>query len=234
DLFERLSDDVCQNIQPAPVGHADDRFLDVVQRGFGQNPLQYRDGSLCPFQAESLVPDEPGVKKPLKPLGRREAAENLPLGFCVQRRPIFRRLHTLLNPALFFRVLNVAVFDADLLTISLAQHGKDLPERAARESPEAPCNKLPVQIPDSQTIGSRVQIRMVESVLAQRVQVRNEMSAHPVEIDELEHAGLLFQFILCQRSSEPGGALVQRQRFVRQSQILEDALVESIMSEEQL
>ena len=60
------------------------------------------------------------------------------------------------------------------------------------------------------------------------------MSAHPVEIDELEHAGLLFQFILCQRSSEPGGALVQRQRFVRQSQILEDALVESIMSEEQL
>ena len=135
DLVVALADDVGEHVQPAAVGHAEDRAVDVRVGGRRQHGVQDGDGRLRTFETEALGADVLGGQEPLQRLGGVEPLEQV-----LQRVGVELELDTLhlrLDPALLLRVLDVHVLDADRAAVGVAQHAQQRPERM-RSLPATP------------------------------------------------------------------------------------------------
>ncbi len=90
--------------------------------------------------------------------------------------------------------------------------------------------KLAVQIPDGQPVGRRVQLGVMGWLRAQRIEIRDQMPAHAVRVDQLDHAPLPWRSRRVAPRSARGLAAVrsvsQRTGDVRHVQIGEDVVVE--------
>src|SRR5205807_443477 len=73
-----------------------------------------------------------------------------------------------------------------------AHHRDDLAQRHALAALEPSGPELPIQVPDRQAVGVQIELRMVGDLArAEGIDVRDQVSADAVRVDQLEDLGLL-------------------------------------------
>ncbi len=226
-----LADDVDEDVESAPVGHAEDRLVHRCARGGFEDGIEDHDRRLAAFEAEALLAHVLGGEELLEGLGRVEAAEDVLLGVGVELDR--HTLDLLLDPGLLFGFLDVHVLDADGAAVGVTQDLEDRAQRHPVGAGEAAREVLAIEVPDREAVGERVELGVhVRLAPAQRVEIGDEVAPHPVHVDEPLHGHLLL---------EPVGLLVDRahvgpplDRLVRHAERPEDVLVEVVGPEQQL
>ncbi len=133
------------------------------------------------------------MQKTLKLLCRDEFPQQALLnfhryGFRVNKLPA----DSFANPKLFLFALYVAIFDPHLTAVGALQNLQYLPQRATFPAAQAPCNKLPVEIPDGQTVSLNVQFGVVKNrQRMKRIDIGNQVAAHAIGINQLNDTSLL-------------------------------------------
>ncbi len=139
----------------------------------------------------------------------------------------------LLDPRLLVRLLDVHVLDADRSAIRVAQQTEDGGELHAGPAAEATRGELAVEVPQRQAVGEGVELGVDHRrVLAQWVQVGDEVAPYPVHVDELEDPGLLLG--PRPRARRRVGVHRPPRRDVGDLHRLEDLVVEAVLAEEEL
>ncbi len=242
DLRQRLADDVGEHVEPAAVRHPDDDFLDAVGGSPGQQLLQDGDGRLRPFQRKTLLAHETRVQKMLERFGVDEFLQDPDTRVAVERPTVRLRLHAELQPALLLRVLDVHVLAANLPAVGLAQSLEGLSQRGNRPRrvfadglSQAAGQELPVQVPDRQPIGGRVEFRMIAGLGAQRIEIGDQVAADAIGIDELQYRRLLGDLLDASGHAGHGSRPVRLPAHwpVRRFQVGEDLFVEPILALQQ-
>src|SRR3984957_8883380 len=123
DVAVGLADDVGQHVEAAPVRHADDGFFDSFVGRNIEDRLQGDDGRFRAFEAETLLADVTRVQEAFEYFGRVERFEDAVL-FVNGHRPA-HAFDAVLDPALLFRIHDVAVLDARRSTVRLTQNRQD-------------------------------------------------------------------------------------------------------------
>ena len=100
------------------------------------------------------------------------------------------RANLLANPEFFFLALNVTIFDADFAAVGALQECRESRAASRFQCPPRPSgDELAIEIPDRQAISFDIQLGMIENrQRMQRIDVGNQMSAHAIGIDQLDHA----------------------------------------------
>ena len=147
---------------------------------------------LSALQPEPLVPEVLGVEEPLEGLGLVELAQRAEPLLPGQLRP--GRLHPLLDPRLLRRLLDVHVLDAGGPAVRIAQVGEGVAQLHHLVPAEAAGGELAVEVPDGEPVAERVELGVeLGRLLAKRVEVGDEVAAHPVHVDDLEDPALLLR-----------------------------------------
>ena len=95
------------------------------------------------------------------------------------------RLHTLLNPSLLGRILDVHELDTDSAAVGLADRFNNLTQRRRFETQHAIDKDRPVKILVGKAVGLGVELRMrLDRLEAEGIQLRLEMSTHAVGADQ--------------------------------------------------
>ena len=226
-----LADDVRQHVEPAAVGHAEHRR---VEPGVGRRRddlVEDRDRRLGALQPEALRADVLGGQELLERLGGVEPLEDAVLGVLGERR--VGALDLGLDPALLLGVLDVHVLDADRAAVGVAQHAEEVAERHLLGAGDAAGEELPVEVPDRQPVRQRVELAGHRRFLpAQRVEVGDEVAAHPVDADQRGDLHLLLQHRLFAVDRVDVGPPAHR--LVRHVEGGEDVVVEAVLTEQQL
>src|SRR5688500_17415235 len=96
------------------------------------------------------------------------------------------------NPNLLFLALDVPVLYPDLAAIGPPQNLENVAQGRCLFSSETTCDEVTVKAPYRQAIGLYVQLWVrLERHSVQGVDVCDEMAAHAIRVNELEHARLL-------------------------------------------
>jgi hypothetical protein len=113
-----------------------------------------------------------------------QRAEDPPL--LVFRRFDVYALDMELDPCLLIGLLNVHVLDARRARIRVAQNSEDLAQLQCFMTCEPAGRELAIEVPDRETPVNRVELRMSVWLLQPEwVEVRDEVTAHAVHVDEL-------------------------------------------------
>ena len=149
-------------------------------------------------------------------------------------------LDLLLDPALLLGLLDVHVLDADRAAVRVAQDVQQVAERQAARAADrgvdadvAAGEELAVQVPDGQAVGGRVELGVhLRRLGRQRVEVRDQVPAHAVHVDQRRHLHLLddLRRVVVDRV----GVLAPAHRLVGHADGAEDVLVEVVGAEQQL
>ncbi len=229
DLAVGLADDVGQHVEPAAVGHA---HHDLGHAGAGrgvEQSVEQDDGRLGPFEPEALLPDVARVEKALEHLGRVEPIQDVALLLDLQGRRL--PLDVLLDPALLLGVLDVHVLDRERPAVRVAQHVEDLVERRHVAPGQPVRHELARQVPDGEAVGQRVELGMdVRRFRVERVEVGDQVAAHPVHVDERLHVHLLDQALVLALVGPVAGVVVDlpAHRLVGDAHRLEEVVVEPV------
>src|SRR3569833_2112027 len=227
DLAVGLADDVGQDVEAAPVGHADDDLVEVFLCGAGDRRVEQRDQRLAALEREALLPDELGLQERLERLGRVEPAEDMLLLLAV--RLARRDLDARLDPGALLGILDVHVLDADGAAVGVAQHAEDVAQLHRRLAAEAAGGELPLQVPQGEAVLEHVEVGVAALGVLQRVGVGHQVAAHAVGVDQLVHPGDLGDVVLVRGAD----VLYPADRLVRDPQRLEDLVVEPVLAEQQ-
>ncbi len=231
DGGEVLLGGVGQHVQPAPVRHAEHDLFHPGVGGGVEHHVEQRDEALGALQAEALGAEELGVEEPLEALRLDQLGEQPALLVAADRRR--RSLDVLLDPQLLVGLLDVHVLDTRRSAVGVAQHAEDLAQRHPGAAGQPSGGELTVEVPQAEPVGDRVELVVdLRRLLAQRVEVGDEMAPHPVHVDELEDAGLLLGPPLAPRRRV--GVDRPLDRDVRDRHRGEDVLVEPVGAEQQL
>lgn len=115
----------------------------------------------------------------------------------------------------------------------VAQHVQQVAQLQLVGATHAAGEELAIEIPDGEAIGGRVELgRHVRLLPAQRVEIGDEMTTHPVHADERGHLHLLVQH----RVFAVHRVLVDvpLHRFVRHTEAAEHVVVELVLAQQQL
>ena len=233
DLAVGLAHDVGQHVEAAAVGHAHHDLGHPRTRGGIEQRVQQDDGRLRAFETEALLSDVARVEEALEDLGRVEPAEDVPLLLDVERRRL--AFDVLLDPALLLGILNVHVLDGERPAVGIAQHVEDLVERGDIVPGQAVGHELARQVPDGEPVGQRVELGVdVRRLRVQRVEVGDEVAAHPVHVDERLHMHLLHEALVLSFVAAGAGIAVDlpADGLVRHAHRLEQRVVEPVGARE--
>ena len=140
-------------------------------------------------------------------------------------------LDVLLDPALLLGVLDVHVLDAQGAAVGVAQHVEDLVE-GGHVAPGQPVgDELARQVPDGEAVGERVELGVdVRGLGIERVEVGDQVAAHPVHVDQRLHVHLLDQALVLALLGALAGVVVQlpAHRLVGHAHRLEEGVVEAV------
>jgi hypothetical protein len=113
DLLGRLSDDVVQDVQPSPVGHAQHNLLDAgIARGL-ERVVQQGYQRLGAFQAETLLPGVSLAQELLEQFALHQLLEDVRLLRTLQLEAPARPLEPLEQPGSLLFILDVHELHAD-------------------------------------------------------------------------------------------------------------------------
>src|SRR5205823_10876742 len=110
--------------------------------------------------------------------------EDVELHGAVEVGPVAARLHALLEPAADARVLDVQVLDADGAAVGLAEGVEQLAQGGARQADEVAGVEGAVEIAFVEAELGEVQQRVAGALLAERVEVGQEVAEVAVGVDE--------------------------------------------------
>src|SRR6185503_8037664 len=100
------------------------------------------------------------------------------------------------DPEFFFLALDVTIFNADLAAISTLKNVEHFAQRHAVAISKTVDDERAIEIPDRQAVSLDVEFRMVKQrQCVQRIDVRDQMAADAVRVDQLDDARL-FQRLL--------------------------------------
>ena len=238
-LVERLADDVGQHVEAAAVRHAQVGGVHAVVGGFLEQGVEDRDQRLGTFETEALLAEVLGGQELLEGLGRVEPSQDVALVLDVD--PGAATLHLLLDPALLRRLLDVAELDADRAAVRVAQHVEQVPEPLTGHPADrrvdavlAAGQELAVEVPDGQPVGGGIELGVHLGGLGrERVEVRDQVTAHAVHVDQgghlhlLDHLGGLASFVAHR-------VLAPAHRLVGHAHRAEQVVVEAVLAQEQL
>ena len=207
-LHHRFTDDIRQHVQASAMRHADHRFVHIGAGGAVQNFIQNRDGRFAALQRKTFMANETRVQKPLELFGFNDVPQGAQLGLLIQRPPIAGGLHAKLQPALLLRNLDVHVLASDFPAVGLAQRFQDFAQhshllRLIVLRHQGAGQKFAVEIPDGQAVGGRVELGMVDRLRTQRIEIRDQVAAHAIGVNELQYRRFLDHFILL-RAAQAG------------------------------
>ena len=156
----------------------------------------HHDGALGPLDPEAFLAHVLGVQKSLQRLGRVQPIQNVQ--FLYQPHRGAYPLHLLLYPLLLIGILDMHVLHAHRPAVGIAEYVQDLSQRhlavglAHVDAAQAGGEELPIEVPDGQAIGGRVELGMHLGLVGRkRVEVGDEVAPHPVHVDERVHLHLL-------------------------------------------
>ena len=185
-----LAHHVGEHVEPAAVRHADDDFLDAELPAALDDLFQRRDGRFAAVQAEALGARMLLVEEFFEYLGLDQAAQDRLLALGGEFGAVFDRLDPGLDPRLLVRILDVHEFHADGAGIGRLAAGDDLAQRRGVAEAEIVVDiDAPVEVTRREAVGFVVQLRVVLAHLdAQRIEVGQQMAAHPVAADQDQRA----------------------------------------------
>ena len=106
----------------------------------------------------------------LEALGLDQAQQHALFEFRGKRPAVGLRLHTILQPTLFLRVLDMHVLATQASAIGLAQGVENHSQRCdAGPAGERTSDELALQIPDGQAVGGRIEFWMILRRCAERI-----------------------------------------------------------------
>ena len=231
DRLVALAHDVGQHVESAAVRHAEHGGVEARVGGVRQDLVEHGNRGLGTFDAEALRADVLGGEELLERLGGVQPLEDAVLALL--RVLLDAPLEPLLDPLLLIGVLDVHVLDADRAAVRIAQHAEEVAEAHLGHAADAVGEELAVEVPDRQAVGGRIELLGCQRLLpAQRVEVGHQVTAHPVDADQLGDGHLLGQHRLF--AVHRVGVGPPLDRLVRHVERVEDVLVEVVLTEEQL
>jgi hypothetical protein len=180
-----LAHDVGEHVEPAAVRHAQHDLLHAQAGRGADDRLERRDRALAAVQAEALGARELDVEELLEALGLGEVLQDLALLLRLGGVEPVRALDPGLDPGLLLRVLDVQELDADRAGVGLAQDLDDLAERGLLQAEHVVEVELAAQVGVGEAVGAVVELGVVRVAgEAQRVELRQQVAAHPVGADQ--------------------------------------------------
>ena len=140
-------------------------------------------------------------------------------------------LDVLLDPALLLGILDVHVLDAQGAAVGVAQDVEDLVEGGHVAPGQAVGDELARQVPDGEPVGERVELGVdVRGLGIERVQVGDQVAAHPVHVDQRLHVDLLDQPLVLALLGADAGVVVHlpADGLVGHAHRLEEVVVEAV------
>ena len=122
--------------------------------------------------------------------------------------------------------------DPNRPAVRVPQGVDDLTKRLLTGAGQTVGDEVSVEVPHREPVVREVEFRVGEDLPADRVEFGQEMSSHPVHVDELDHPGLLFE--ICIRVVGRRPVATPHHRFVGNPQRGEDLLVETTCAEQQI
>ena len=97
-------------------------------------------------------------------------------------------------------------------------------------------HELAVEVPEREAVGRRVEVAVRRPVAVERVEVGDQVAAHAVVVDQLQHLRLLLDLLAAARRAEQARVRVHlpAHRPVRHAEVREDPLVEAVLALQQL
>src|SRR5580704_2011285 len=157
----RLGHDLCQNIEPAAVRHADDDLAHAERAAALDDLLQRRDHRFAAVEAEAFCAGELQIAEFLKTFGFDKLVEDGALALAGKRNLLVRPFDALLNPALLGAVGDMQKFDAQGLAVGPAQDADDLTDRAEFEAEHLVEEYRTVEIGFAEAVGARIEFLLV-------------------------------------------------------------------------
>ena len=134
----------------------------------------------------------------------------------------------LLDPLLLLGVLHVHVLDGERAAVGVAEHLDRVSEGHRALAGQSVDDELAVEVPQGEAVGRRVELGVkVGRLGSQRVEVRDQVSPHPVHVDEALDVDLLLQAV----ELVVGGVAVghEAHRLERHVHRREDLVVEAVL-----
>ena len=189
------------------------------------------DRALGALEPETLRADVLRGQELLEGLRSVEAAEQE--AHVLVRELDLDALDPLLDPALLLGVLDVHVLDADGPAVGVAQHVEQVAELHALPPGHAARRELPVEVPDGEPVGGGVELVVhLRLFPGQRVEVGDEVAAHPVDPHERGDLHLLAEELLLPVDRADVAAPVDL--LVGHTERPEHVVVEAVLADEAL
>src|SRR4051794_22157878 len=223
------------------MSHSDNGLKRVVVRRPFQHFVEDHDRAFKTLEAKALLPHKTSLQKLFEFLGLNEPVQDAAADRLVQLPGIRGRFHVLLEPLLLGRILDVHVLNTDRSAISPAKTVQDLAKRferlhvrsdAAAWSFYRARKERTVEIPNGQSVRSRIEFRMVSRIVAKRIGVREKMAPNAVRVDQLNDGGF-FGYVGVHLSVAPGCDLLIRlpsNRHVGDLEIPEQLFIEAVLA----
>ena len=202
----RLAEHVDQHIESAAMGHANHDFFDAAGAAALHDVVEERNQRVAAFQREALLADVARVKIAFEAVRRRQLPQEVEALLVAESviQPPF--LEPVLQPEPLLASRHVRELRADPPRIDVPELLQDLRQfhlflNAARAARGV---EHPVEIRIRQAHIGRVEyLGHRPSHQAERVDIRDQVAAVGVELDEAGDGGLLFA-VGCRRSNRSG------------------------------
>ena len=179
-----------QDVQAAPVGHADDDVLHAQGAAALDDLLQGRNRAFAAVEAEALGAGEALVQETLEAVGLDQLLQNGDLAFAGEDDLLVAAFDALLQPGLLPRIGDVHVLHGEVAAVGAPQDRQDLGDGRGLEAEDIVQEDRPFEVALGEAVGRRIQFRGVPGGGGDRqgVEIGLEVAAHPERADHHDRA----------------------------------------------
>ena len=188
DHLVRLGHDVGEHVETTAVGGAHHDLFDASFAALGDDGVEQGDQRLGALERETLLADVLGVEKLFEAGRRRQLLEDVLAIVSAELGPVEGGLHVLLEPVPLDLVGDVHVLDAEGAAVGGAQEPNQLAQRGVRTAAEAGTLDGALEVVFVEAELAQRQQGMIGLVVAERVEVGDQVAELPVGVDEVEDA----------------------------------------------
>ncbi len=190
-LAQALLHDVHEHVEPAAVGHAHDDLVDPVVAGAIDQKVHQRDHAFGAFDREALGARAVcTVDELLEHLGFGQLGEHAQLLVAAQIEAVVARLHPLAQPDARVAVLDVAELDADRAAVGLFEAVHHVAQALRGGAGHVDRRHHHVGVGVGEAEGGEVELVMLARRRAEGVDVRVQVAAHAIRVQQLVDARL--------------------------------------------
>ncbi len=193
--------------------HADHQLLHAELAAALDDLLEGGDQGLAAVEPETLGAGVALVAEALEHLGIGQALQDRALARDGEFGVIARHLDARLDPLALLELLDVHVFDADLLAIGRLERGQNLFQGRGREAEEPIDEDRPVEIGLGEAVSRRVEIGVIVPIgEAERIEIGDHVTAGAIGADEVHRAHGIERGLMHLLGKRRGRVAVRRRR----------------------